>query len=151
MRKAALLIVIVLVHVSALPAHGKSSDGTRTASKPYTGAQAVLVGNAGTPSAYVGDCDPAEDSGCVRFKLGNKDRYFTLAVRDTTGLPVYAVVFSDGIELVDFCGETAEPVRRTTRFIEVWLTYGTCYESPTPSLPTTGVVEATFAPTRGAL
>jgi hypothetical protein len=118
----------------------------------YAGAQAILVGNHMTPSAYIGDCDPTTDDACVRFRLRSDDRFFTLEVDDQTGAPVYAVAFGpDGSEVGEVCGEKTEPLPSPGAFVDVWLTYGSCFDSVSPSVPTVGVVEATFSRYRSAL
>lgn len=131
---------------------GSSGPSVRTATEEYSGGQAFLIGYEPTPVAYVGDCDPATDTGCVRFSLSKKDRFFTLKVNDQSGLPVYAAVFApDGSEIGEVCGETDKPIASPGGFIDVWLTYGNCYGSLSPSLPTVGTVEASFSRSRSAL
>lgn len=145
----ALLILGLFAASGAQGAEGRKH--VRTATEEYSGAQAILIGYESTPSVYAGDCDPATDQGCVRFLLKKRDRFFTLKIQDQTGLPVYAVVFSGTREIADVCGKTTEPVASPGRFIDVWLTYGTCYESPTPSFPTIGTVQASFSWSRSDL
>lgn len=152
MRRSLALTAAVLVIGGGTAGARAPAGDVRTESKPYVGAQAFLLGYAGSPNAYVGDCDPRADQGCVRFELRRKDRYFTLTIHDDSGLPVYAVAFApDGSEVGEACGETSQPLASPGAYVDVWLTYGSCYESPSPSVPTTGTVEASFARSRSEL
>lgn len=145
------LLSIGLPFASAAPS-ARSGAAVRTATEEYSGAQAFLIGYEATPAAYVGDCDPTTDEGCVRFSLKMKDRFFTLKIEDQTGLPVFGVVFSpDGSEIANVCGESKKPIASPGGFVDVWLTYGSCWESPSPSVPTIGTVEASFSKSRSAL
>lgn len=149
---AALVAAVTALVGTGATVAGASGSVVRRASEPYTGAQAALLGYEGSPNAYIGDCDPSADQGCVRFELRRKDRYFTLAINDATGLPVYGVVFGpDGSEIGEVCGETSKPLASPGGFVDVWLTFGSCYENVTPSIPTNGSVEATFARARSDL
>lgn len=149
--RAASVVSVLLVGVLAGPS-GAGRPKVRMASAPYTGALAALVGTSTTPNAYVGDCDPNADSGCVRFEIRRGERYLTLKVEDQTGLPVYAVAFApDGSEVGEVCGSSDEPIAAPGGYVDVWVTAGACYGSTSPSLPTTGTVQASFASKSSAL
>lgn len=153
MRRTSILLVAVVLGgaLTSAPAEG-ARPKVRKASEAYTATQAVMLGFNPLPEGYVGDCDPTTDQACVRFEIGPKERYFTLEVKDVTGLPVYAAVFApDGSDVVDVCGRTDEPVAAPGGYVDVWLTSGNCYGTQTPSVPTTGTVEASFSVSASAL
>lgn len=153
MRRTSILLVAAVLGgvLASAPAEG-ARPKVRKASEAYTATQAVMVGFDPLPQGYVGDCDPTADEGCVRFELKPKERYFTLEVKDQTGLPVYAAVFApDGSDVGDVCGRTEEPLPAPGGYVDVWLTSGNCYGTQSPSVPTTGTVEASFSAAASAL
>lgn len=143
-----ILVAVVSATASEPPPAAASKPARRVVTESYTGALAVLIGNESTPSAYVGDCDPGEDEGCVRFSLRPGDRFIRFAIDDATGQPVYGTVWgSDGSELGDICG-VSEPIPSPGGFVDVWLTYGNCWKGVQTSAPTTGTVTATITSAR---
>lgn len=153
MRRTFTLVAILVVAMSTIGGAGNapaaaSKPGRRVASEKYTSALAILIGNESTPNAYVGRCDPNEDDGCVRFPLSPRDRFIRFAIEDATGQPVYAVVIApDGSEIGEICGDS-ESIPSPGGFVDVWLTYGSCYKGVQPSVPTAGTVTATITSAR---
>ena len=94
-----------------------------------------------------------ENLGAVRFAAGN-ERFVSVAVSDSSGLPVLAEVTQDydgdtGPEFSRFiCGSTDGPVRIKPGIQTiVYVFAGTC-EDGTNSVPTAGTIRATFTRSR---
>ena len=148
MRKTLSLAVAVgLVAAIANPqAHAaRKRPKPRIVEQEYTATQGFQIGYESTPAAYVGKCDdPDTEPGCVRIRMRRGETSLTIEVRDLSGQPVNAYVWdANGGELATVCGSSKKRIR-AAGFVDVWPTGGTCWEEPTPSVPTTGTVVATI-------
>ncbi len=103
----------------------------------------VSTGGGGL-TAYSWDC--TKKVGCVTFDVKKKDRYVSLQIEDAAGQSAlgYIELMPGGYHLGTFCGKTEDPIFvRHASEILVHVIAGTC-PAGTPSIVTTGVVEATF-------
>jgi len=89
-------------------------------------------------------------NGCAMFAIGPTERFISLKIEDTTGLPAYATVGQDldpSDQFTDvigrFCGETEEPMAIEPGIeVVVWIWALPGAQPPCPGAATTGQVTA---------
>lgn len=136
MKKIIALAALILVLSAAV---GQAAPGQRVVEKDYEPVYFIPSGTAGSIYASNG----------VRFRPKAGERFFSVAITDSTGLPVPARIEqdTDGDEEPDiqheFCGATDSPVEIVPDAqVVVWMIDGTCGDAVGGW--TTGVMTATF-------
>jgi hypothetical protein len=154
-RRLALGSIVALLVVATGPGSGAvgAPKKVRIVEQPYArGVLGVAVHDpleGYTAAGYCYSPDPlvpTGDEGCARFAIRRGDRSVSLAIEDTTGLPVLGMIVSEAGEVAGFfCGSTEDPVALPPgRHMWVWVVQGTCPGTYQPSIPTAGTVVAEF-------
>ncbi len=144
MRRLLMCCLVSGVVVAGLPGSASSEPQGRTISEAY---QAPALGAALTvagynASAYSWNCDRRQ--GCVTLLRKKNERFVSLKIKDSTGMPAFVQVFDVGEPIAEFCGETTKTLDvRHSGILFAYIVGGTCADG-SPSTPTTGVLEATF-------
>ena len=137
---AAVVLVVSLGALAPVSSAKKPKRVTRTAESLY---DAPAIGSG------AGICPNATNS-CARFPTGVGEKFLTLEITDSTGLPVYATVgqdldgdtFTDQSTIV--CGKTTDPIAIEPG-IEVVVFPWAVGRTTCPGVATSGKVKATFS------
>ncbi len=145
-KKLGSIVLATMVVIFALGAQataaGKKKRVERVETRQY-------VGFSGFRGAAEGTCD-MEPAGCVIFPVEKNDRFVSIEVVDTAGMPVWASVYVYGYPSAHehVCGSSESPFKVTkglqTLVVVVTQTTGGATE-PCVGPATVGTVTATFS------
>ena len=125
--------------------------GSAEAKPPAARSVRTIHGSYGPyPSPVTGCNEPLGSWACLIVDARPSERFVTVKVTDTHGLPVYFTMFNPGTGFfADFCGETPWPLsldRLRSMEIEVgvsrWVAQTKC---PASSVKTTGTIKVTLS------
>lgn len=134
------LALLLVVPVATAPASA-GAPREREVEAPY---KTPVLGVASEGNrAYYFDC--RNGIGCAILPLERRDRYATIRIEDTLGLPVHGEIFlmPGNSHLGEFCGEAEDVPVHGAAEVLVHVQSGTC-SGMRPSIATTGVVSATI-------
>lgn len=101
------------------------------------------------PAPVTGCNEPLGSWACMIVRTRPTERFVTVKVTDTHGLPVYFSLFISGTPVKGFCGETKKPVEvPSSRDLEIevgvsrWVAQTDC---PANSVKTTGTITVTLS------
>jgi hypothetical protein len=141
--------------LTAAIALGLVAGGVRSAeAKPPARTERTIHGSyAAYPAPATGCNDPLGSWACMIVRARPTERFVSVKVTDTHGLPVYFSVYNPGTGFfADFCGETETPLLvDRIRYMEIevgvsrWAVQTHC---PASSVKTTGTIKVTLSDQR---
>lgn len=142
MKRLVVMLITMAMTVSAVTA-AEAKQPQRT--------QRTVQGSYGPYPAPVTGCNEVLGSwACMIVKTRPAERFITVKVTDTHGLPVYFSIFSPATGFrAEFCGETKKPVALGhSRHLEIevgvsrWVAQSGC---PARSVKTAGTIRVTLS------
>jgi hypothetical protein len=141
MKKLIAPLTILLLVVLVGPGYGRTIP-TRVAEEEYAAAGYYNVATVYAQNYCTSIYDSNAGGAC--FDLRSGERTVAVEVRDESGIPVRGRIILRGKPDVYFCGATKDPVTVPARQHEVPVSLGVEGCGGQPSVPTHGVIAATF-------
>ena len=139
---ASLLVVANVAGTGQARVAPKQSVEEAPYATPVLGAHVDEAGS----GAYYYDC--LHGIGCAILTVGPRDRFARLEIVDSAGHPVFGRVYvmPGGEQIGEFCGSTDRAWSTWgAKELLVHVIAGTCSGGGGPSIPTSGVIRATFS------
>lgn len=136
-----LALALVTVDVGLLATAGADEPDHKKVQRTVTGSYTAY------PAPVTGCNAPLGPWACMIVPTRPTERFVTVKVTDTHGLPVYFTVFRGG-QMTGFCGETKTPFAFGGGTLEIevgvsrWVVQTDC---PVSSVKTTGTIKVTLS------